>query len=117
MQEALDTFNEMRSSGVEPDTQSYTTLMDAYGHAGLCDEAESLLKQMEAAGFIADIVTYGVLVRGYAKAERFQEGLKYFEYVLQHSETDHATSQRLIAQYNADYEYYMQLENDDNLPT
>ena len=57
----------MQSSGVVPDTRSYTTLMEAYGKAGLCDEAERLLKEMKAAGFIPDIVTYGILVKAFAE--------------------------------------------------
>lgn len=103
VQAALKTFEEMQSSGVVPDTRSYTTLMEAYGKAGLCDEAESLLKQMEAAGFIADIVTYGVLVKAFAKAERYHEGLKYYDYVVQHSEPYHEPSQILITQHSAAY--------------
>ena len=77
--------------------------MEAYGKAGLCDEAERLLKQMEAAGFIPDIVTYGVLVKAFAKAERYQEGLKYYDYVVQHSEAFHEPTQILISQHSAAY--------------
>ncbi len=61
MQEALSTFQEMKNYGIEPDMQSYTALMDAYGRAGLYKEAEHLLVQMKDAGFIPDYVTYGVL--------------------------------------------------------
>lgn len=103
VQAALKTFEEMQSSGVVPDTRSYTTLMEAYGQAGRCDDAERLLKQMEAEGFIADIVTYGVLVKAFAKAERYEEGFKYFEYVVQHAEPFHEPSQILISQHSAAY--------------
>jgi pentatricopeptide repeat protein len=87
----------MQSSGVVPDTRSYTTLMEAYGKASLCDEAEKLLKQMEATSFIPDIVTYDVLVKTFAKTERYQEGVKYYDYVLQHLEPFHEPSQILIS--------------------
>lgn len=106
MQEALSTFEEMQKSGVEPDTQSYTALIDAYGQAGLCNEAERVLKQMKSAGYIADCVTYGVLVRAFAKAERFHEGLEYFEYILNNVDGDHVESQKLIAQHSAAYAQY-----------
>jgi pentatricopeptide repeat protein len=58
---------------------------------------------MEAAGFIPDIVTYGVLVKAFAKAERYQEGVKYYDYVVQHSEPFHEPSQILISQHYAAY--------------
>jgi len=103
VQAALKTFEEMQDCGVEPDTQSYTTLMEAYGKAGLCDEAEQLLKHMEAAGFIADIVTYAVLVKAFAKAERYEEGLKYYDFVVQHSDPYHEPSQKLISRHSAAY--------------
>ena len=77
--------------------------MEAYGKAGLCDDAERLLNEMEAAGFIPDIVTYAVLAKAFAKAERYQEGLKYYDYVVQYSEPFHEPSQILISQHSAAY--------------
>jgi pentatricopeptide repeat protein len=93
----------MQSSGVVLDTRSYTTLMEAYGKASMCDKAEKLFKQMEAVGFIPDIVTNCVLVKAFAKAQRYQEGLKYYVYVVQHSEPFHEPSQILISQHYAAY--------------
>jgi pentatricopeptide repeat protein len=105
VQEALATFEEMKQNGVEPDTQSYTALMDAYGRAGLCKEAEHLMVQMQDSGFIPDVVTYGVLLRAFATADRFHEGLKYYDYILQHSERDNILCHRLISQHKEQYEY------------
>lgn len=37
---------------------------------------------MEVEGFIVDIVIYGVLVKVFVKVEWYEEGFKYFEYVV-----------------------------------
>jgi pentatricopeptide repeat protein len=58
---------------------------------------------MEAASFIPDIATYGVLVKAFAKAQRYQEGLKYYDYVIQHSVPFHKPFQILISQHYAAY--------------
>lgn len=112
MQEALSTFQEMKNYGIEPDMQSYTALMDAYGRAGLYKEAEHLLVQMKDAGFIPDYVTYGVLLRAFATAERFHEGLKYYDYILQHGDPDSVFCQRLISQHKEQYAYLTKYTKD-----
>jgi pentatricopeptide repeat protein len=106
VQEAQSVFKHMLKAGIRPDVRSYTVLMDAYGQAGRCDEAERLLLEMEANGFVPDSVTYSVIVKAFANAERWHNGIKYYRLLQQQQQQETSNSQlfpNLIAGIESQY--------------
>lgn len=55
--------------GLQPNLQTFSTMMDAWCSAGLVEKAKSVLQQMLEAGISADVTIYGILVKGYVRAQ------------------------------------------------
>ncbi|KAJ4963178.1 hypothetical protein NE237_023117 [Protea cynaroides] len=64
IQEVTEVFDEMGSSGVEPDAVGYTTIINCFCRAGRVDETLKLLKEMEKE-CRTDIVTFNVILEVY----------------------------------------------------
>ncbi|KAK8945490.1 Pentatricopeptide repeat-containing protein [Platanthera guangdongensis] len=60
--EALDTFMEMRRSGVSPDEVTMVGVLSACSHGGLVEEGRKWFKEMENLGIYRNVAHYGCLV-------------------------------------------------------
>jgi pentatricopeptide repeat protein len=57
----------MEAAGVNPDTVTYTALLDAFVKARDLKGCENMLLRMEAAGVSPNTVTFNTLLKGYAR--------------------------------------------------
>ncbi|WOL03413.1 hypothetical protein Cni_G12133 [Canna indica] len=69
---------DMAKDGIVPTNNTYATLIDAYGKAGLVKEALLWLKHMRARGISPDEVCMNTVVRILKDSGRFDEGEKFF---------------------------------------
>ncbi|CAD5163492.1 unnamed protein product [Musa acuminata subsp. malaccensis] len=69
---------EMAKDGILPTNNTYATLIDAYGKAGLVKEALLWLKHMRARGVSPDEVCMNTVVRILKDSGRFDEGERFF---------------------------------------
>ncbi|MBA0875341.1 hypothetical protein Goshw_030025, partial [Gossypium schwendimanii] len=67
MHRARETFERMRSRGIEPTSHVYTNLVHAYAVGRDMEEALSCVRKMKEEGIEITLVTYSILVRGFAK--------------------------------------------------
>jgi len=61
-------FQEMQSSGVQPDLCAYNTLLDACGRAGEVEKAMEVFKRLVSEGLEPDYVTYTTLIKTFGIA-------------------------------------------------
>lgn len=66
----VELYNEMQVSGVECNTITYNTILNAFAQCGAMHRAPKLLEDMQALGSAAapDLVTYSTLIKGYCGA-------------------------------------------------
>ncbi|XP_042403667.1 pentatricopeptide repeat-containing protein At1g73710-like [Zingiber officinale] len=69
---------DMAKDGILPTNNTYATLIDAYGKAGLLKESLLWLKHMRARGISADEVCMNTVVRILKDSGHFDEGEKFF---------------------------------------
>lgn len=73
-QEALALFSELETYGLSPDNVTFITILMAYGHSGMADEAKALFSAMEREYAVTPgIEHYGCLVDALARAGRLGE--------------------------------------------
>ncbi|BBG96857.1 pentatricopeptide repeat-containing protein, partial [Prunus dulcis] len=64
---ARETFESMRARGIEPTSHVYTSLIHAYAVGRDMEEALSCVRKMKEEGIEMSLVTYGIMVGGFAK--------------------------------------------------
>ncbi|XP_010908946.1 pentatricopeptide repeat-containing protein At1g73710 [Elaeis guineensis] len=69
---------DMAKDGVLPTNNTYATLIDAYGKAGLVKEALLWLKHMKARGISPDEVSMNTVVRILKDSRQFDQGERFF---------------------------------------
>ncbi|XP_068661077.1 pentatricopeptide repeat-containing protein At1g34160-like [Aristolochia californica] len=70
---AVELFNQMSSSGVQPDAVTYLAALCACNHAGLVDDGLRIFKQMTRNGVIHNVKHYGCVVDLLGRAGRLLE--------------------------------------------
>ncbi|XP_045806007.1 pentatricopeptide repeat-containing protein At4g16390, chloroplastic-like [Trifolium pratense] len=77
--EALEIFEDMKSSGTcQPDSWSFSALINIYSNSGKVSEAEGILDEMIKSGFEPNIFHMASLVQCYGKAKRIDDIVKVF---------------------------------------
>merc|ERR1719375_1689298 len=67
-------FEEMKAEGVQCNTVSFNTMIDANARTGRMDRAEELFQEMEKTGIAPDIITFSTLVKGYCQYGDIDKG-------------------------------------------
>merc|ERR1719375_973120 len=67
-------FEEMKAEGVQCNTVSFNTMIDANARTGRMDRAEELFQDMVASGVTPDVITYSTLVKGYCQYGDIDKG-------------------------------------------
>merc|ERR1719163_2072845 len=70
-------YEEMRSYGVQPNTITYNTMLNAFAQGGAMDRVPKLLEHMKEAcpPVEPDIVTYSTLVKGFCNSGSLDRAL------------------------------------------
>jgi pentatricopeptide repeat protein len=77
--EALEIFEDMKSSGTcQPDSWTFSALINVYSNSGKVSEAEGMLDEMIKSGFEPNIFVMVSLVQCYGKAKRIDDVVKVF---------------------------------------
>lgn len=63
----------LKKEGLEPNIWTYNTLIEAYGVAGMPDEAVRVFKEMQNAKIQPDRITYVNLIAAFEKSDNFFE--------------------------------------------
>ncbi|OVA17030.1 Pentatricopeptide repeat [Macleaya cordata] len=71
--QALDLFNKIGSSGIQPDAVSYLSALCACNHAGLVSEGLELFKSMAVSGVTPNVKHFGSIVDLLGRAGRVEE--------------------------------------------
>merc|ERR1719482_2527517 len=80
MHKASALLDEMKTSEVEPDVVTYSTIIKGFCHAGSLDKALEILKEMKSDGkFSPDEVMYNSLLDGCAREQRPDEALRLLD--------------------------------------
>ncbi|CAN0901570.1 Pentatricopeptide repeat-containing protein At5g21222 [Linum grandiflorum] len=58
----------MEDYGIKPDVVTFSTVMDAWGSAGLMDKCQEIFNDMLKAGIEPDIHAFSILAKGYVRA-------------------------------------------------
>merc|ERR1719345_631686 len=68
----------MKSHGIQANTITYNTIMNAFAHSGMMHQVPALLEDMKAATppVEPDIVTYSTIVKGFCNAGNLDRALK-----------------------------------------
>ncbi|KAG2717730.1 hypothetical protein I3760_03G189600 [Carya illinoinensis] len=83
--EALAVFEEMLDAGVRPTHKAYNIMLDAFAISGMVEQARILFKSMKRDrrlkqdGFEPNVVTYGALIKGYAKINNLEKMMDIYE--------------------------------------
>ncbi|KAK9292206.1 hypothetical protein L1049_020168 [Liquidambar formosana] len=72
----------MIQRGVEPNTVTYTTLMDGYCLRGQIDEALKVIDVMLHKGCSPHVMNYNILINGYCKIKKIDEAMSLFQEML-----------------------------------
>merc|ERR1719498_104680 len=80
MHRAVELLGDMRTSGVEPDIITYSTIVKGYCASGDVDRAFSVLEDMKSDDkFAPDEIMYNSILDGCAKQHRVDDALKLLE--------------------------------------
>ncbi|KAJ1420953.1 Tetratricopeptide-like helical domain superfamily [Sesbania bispinosa] len=81
--EAMEIFEDMKSSGTcQPDSFTYTSLINMYSCIGKVSEAEAMLNEMIRCGFQPNILVITSLVHCYGTAKQTDDVVKTFNQLL-----------------------------------
>lgn len=72
----------MEEFGVKPDVVTFSTIMNAWGSAGLMDKCQEIFNDMARAGIDPDIHAFSILAKGYVRAgepDKAEEIIKLME--------------------------------------
>lgn len=72
----------MEEFGVKPDVVTFSTIMNAWGSAGLMDKCQEIFNDMAKAGIDPDIHAFSILAKGYVRAgepDKAEEIIKLME--------------------------------------
>jgi len=75
-------YVEMRTNGIECNTITYNTMIDANARTGRMDHVEELMRDMETSKVEADIITYSTAVKGYCMAGDVDRSFRVLETML-----------------------------------
>ena len=76
---AIQSFERMRNTGVQPDVVTYNTMINVYVKSLKLKEAFDLFEQMKAEGIQPTIVTYTSLIDGCGKCNNFSQAMILYE--------------------------------------
>ncbi|XP_057249173.1 pentatricopeptide repeat-containing protein At5g04810, chloroplastic-like isoform X2 [Beta vulgaris subsp. vulgaris] len=74
MHRARETFESMRARGIEPNSHVFTSLIHAYAVGRDMEEALSCVRKMKEEGIELSLVTYSILVGGFARIGNVDAG-------------------------------------------
>ncbi|KAM3568934.1 hypothetical protein VYU27_008957 [Nannochloropsis oceanica] len=77
--QALKVLQDMRQSGLTPNSVNHNTVLDAIAEAGESTEALALLKQMKAGGTKPDKRSYTAVIKSMVKTANIIQGRELFE--------------------------------------
>ncbi|XP_020584089.1 pentatricopeptide repeat-containing protein At1g09900-like [Phalaenopsis equestris] len=80
--EVMNTFDEMRRHGCDPNTKSYNYLLGSLFKNGRVIEACELLQLMEDGGHVPDLVSYEVVASHACKAKRLDFAMEFLNQML-----------------------------------
>ncbi|KAH0934281.1 hypothetical protein HID58_011398 [Brassica napus] len=73
---AIEMFEAMKRSGVvKPDGVTYNTLLGCFAHAGMFDEAASMMREMKDKGFVYDAITYSSILDAVGNVDHVKDVL------------------------------------------
>ncbi|CAI9091390.1 OLC1v1026411C2 [Oldenlandia corymbosa var. corymbosa] len=75
---ARETFERMRTRGIEPSSHVFTSLVHAYAVGRDMDEALSCVRKMKDEGVETTLVTYSILVGGFAKVGKIDKVTEFW---------------------------------------
>jgi len=70
--------NEMQSAGLEPDVVTYSSLLNIYAKAGLCDSVEALEQEMCVKAAEVNDICINTIMTAFNLAQRYEQTIKYF---------------------------------------
>ncbi|XP_020590639.1 pentatricopeptide repeat-containing protein At3g23020 [Phalaenopsis equestris] len=79
LREASDTFAQMLSQGIVPDTVTFNTMIHICGSHERFEEVLSLVKMMEEVRCYPDTRTYNILISLYVKHDNIAQAIDYFK--------------------------------------
>ncbi|KAL8233432.1 hypothetical protein R6Q59_019532 [Mikania micrantha] len=79
MHRARETFESMRARGIEPSSHVFTNLIHAYAVGRDMEEALSCVRKMKDEEIELTLVTYSILVGGFAKIGYVSSADKWFK--------------------------------------
>ncbi|KAL3726282.1 hypothetical protein ACJRO7_031208 [Eucalyptus globulus] len=88
MADAYDLLKEMKRKGCEPNTASYTTLIQALCSREKMEEAARMLLEMHRSNCEADGVTYATLISGFCKCGHTPCATTYLPIMLAHEKNE-----------------------------
>ena len=75
-------FKEMISKRFKPGVQTYSILIRVCGEGGHCDKAKLWFDAVPAAGLKHCLVSYGMMINAYTKAQRYSEADEMYQRML-----------------------------------
>merc|ERR1719191_618829 len=69
----------MRSRGIERNTITYNTLLDACAKAGVMDRVPEVFAEMMASNVVPDMITYSTLVKGFSLVGDLDRAFEFLE--------------------------------------
>merc|ERR1719320_1637439 len=70
--------DKMKNAGLEPDVVTYSSLLNIYAKAGLCDHVEALEQEMCSKGVEVNDICANTIMTAFNLAQRYEETIKYF---------------------------------------
>jgi len=70
--------DKMQSDGLEPDVVTYSSLLNIYAKAGLCDTVEALEQEMYMKAVEVNDICINTIMTAFNLAQRYEQTIKYF---------------------------------------
>jgi pentatricopeptide repeat protein len=80
---AVEIFEDMKSSGIKPDSWTFSSMITIFSCCGKVSEAENTLNEMFEAGFQPNIFILTSLIQCYGKAQRIDDVVKTFNRIFE----------------------------------
>ena len=75
---AKEVFGVMTRRGIEPNTVTYSCLIDGYCLQNKMDDAVKTFNMMVERGCLPNLFSYNILINGYCKNKRIDEAMHLF---------------------------------------
>jgi pentatricopeptide repeat protein len=80
---AVEIFEDMKSSGIKPDSWTFSSMITIFSCCGKVSEAENTLNEMFEAGFQPNIFILTSLIQCYGKAQRIDDVVNTFNRIFE----------------------------------